>query len=186
MRRTPLTIILLTGLLLVLAACGGSPSESPDASSNDQPDASQDGGGGGDGGGDDGGGGGGIGVTLSDGTWTGGEAEVAVSGGADTSFSSPLYSPTSVTAGSSTSLTYINETGGAIAVAIYPDSFAVSVTTADLVGGGGTTTTCTVNWRSTDDNNVSADFSCPNSPAFTTAGGAADSVNIEGSFTATR
>jgi hypothetical protein len=54
-----------------------------------------------------------------------------------------------------------------------------------MTGGGGTTTNCDVTWHSTDDNNLSADFSCPDSPAFTGTGGQA-SVDIEGSFTATR
>jgi hypothetical protein len=192
MRRPSLILILLTGLLLVLAACGGSPSESPDASSDDQPGASEpaasepaasepaasQGG--------SGGGGGGIGVDLSNGSWTGGQADVEVSGSASATISAPLFAATSITDGGSTTLTYVSADGGLIGIAIYADSFAVSVTTADLVGGGGTTTTCDVAWNSTADNNIAGGFSCPDSPAFTVTGGSAGTVDIEGSFTATR
>jgi hypothetical protein len=177
--------------LVLLAACGGTPSESaggdtsqePGASqpaasqpSASQPAASQGGGGGG----------GGINVTLSDGNWTGGSAQVTVSGDATEDIDAPLQSLLSLTGGASTTLSYISSNGQAVVIAIYTDSFAVSVTTGDMTGGGGTTTTCDVTWHSTDDNNISADFSCPDSPAFTTGGTSGGTIDIEGSFTATR
>lgn len=177
-------------VLVLLAACGGTPSEStggdtsqePGASqpaasqpSASQPAASQ-----------GGGGGGGINVTLSDGNWTGGSAQVTVSGDATEDIDAPLQSVLSLTGGASTTLSYISTNGEAVVIAIYSDSFAVSVTTGDMTGGGGTTTTCDVTWHSTDDNNISADFSCPDSPAFTTGGTSGGTIDIEGSFTATR
>lgn len=173
--------------LLLLAACsatpsssdGGGASQEPGASTggaaSQEPAASQ-----------GGGGGGGIDVTLSDGTWTGGSAQVTVSGDASANIDAQLQSMLSTTSGASTTLTYVSSSSELVAIAIYTDSFAVSVTTADMTGGGGTTTTCDVTWHSTDDNNLSADFNCPNSPAFTTSGTSGGTIDIEGSFTATR
>jgi hypothetical protein len=110
-----------------------------------------------------------------------------VTGDASASGDAPIQSMLSLTDGDSTTLTYASADGQFLLVlAIYSDSFAVSVTTPEAVGGGGTTTTCSVDWHSTDDNNLSADFSCPDSPAFTVSGGAAGTVDIDGSFTATR
>ena len=110
-----------------------------------------------------------------------------MSGDATASGSADLSPLISLTDGDSTTLTYASADGQIlIAIAIYSDSFAVSVTTAEAVGGGGTTTNCSVNWGSTDDNNLSGDFSCPNSPVFTTTGSQGGSADIDGSFTATR
>lgn len=174
--------------LVLLAACGGTPSESAGGDTSQEPGASQpaasqpaasQGGGGG--------GGGGIDVTLSDGSWTGGSAQVTVSGDATADIDAPLQSELSMTSGGSTTLSYISSSSqAAVVIAIYTDSFAVSVTTADMTGGGGTTTTCDVTWHSTDDNNISADFSCPDSPSFTISGTSGGTIDIEGSFTATR
>lgn len=192
MRRPPILGVLIVLIGLILAACG-SPSGSgePGASAGGEPSApaeseepgqSQSSGGGG-----GGGGGGGIGRTLPDGEWTGGEASVSMTGDADASGDAPISPILSLTSGDSTTLTYASADGQFLIVAaIYSDSFAVSVTTPEAVGGGGTTTTCSVDWHSTDDNNLSADFSCPNSPAFTVTGSSAGTVDIEGSFTATR
>jgi hypothetical protein len=99
----------------------------------------------------------------------------------------PLLSSNSYTTGGSTVLTYISADAQlSVGVAIYSDSFAISVTTPDVVAGAGTTMNCSVEYHSSDDNNIDADFSCPNSPSFTTSGTAGGSVNIEGSLTATR
>jgi hypothetical protein len=183
MRRPhyPLVITVVVGL--VLAACA-SPAASgePGASSGSEPsaaaEASQGGGGGGTGG---------IGVTLSDGAWTGGEVHVAISGDADVNGDAPLLSANSYTTGDSTVLTYISADAQlSVGVAIYSDSFAISVTTPDLVAGAGTTMNCSVEYHTADENNIDADFSCPNSPSFTTSGTAGGTVNIEGSLTATR
>jgi hypothetical protein len=193
MRRPPFYLVLAAVIGLVLAACaspsggGGGASDGGEPSSaaeSNAPEESQDGGNGG-GGGD--GGGGGIGRTLPAGTWTGGTGSVDVTGDASASGDAPIQSMLSLTDGDSTTLTYASADGQFLLVlAIYSDSFAVSVTTPEAVGGGGTTTTCSVDWHSTDDNNLSADFSCPDSPAFTVSGGAAGTVDIDGSFTATR
>ena len=179
---------LLTGTVvvgLVLAACGSPAGGEPETSSGGEPsaaaEASQAGGDGG-----SGGGGGGLDASLSDGTWTGGEAHIDVSGDATTSADAPLTPTLSLTDSSSTNLVYTSEAGVLIGIAIYSDSFAISITTAEVVAGGGTTTTCSVDWHSTADNNLSADFDCPDSPSFNASGGTAGTVDIRGSFTATR
>ena len=56
----------------------------------------------------------------------------------------------------------------------------------EISGGGGTTTNCDVTWHSTSDDNISGDFNCPDSPAVTITGTIYGSVDIEGSFSATR
>ena len=189
MRRPPMLGVLIVLIGLILAACG-SPSGSgePGASAGGEPsapaesegpDQSQSGGGGE-------GGGGGIGTALGDGPWTGGTAHVDVSGDASASFDAPLFGATSLTDGTTTTLTYVSTDGGLIGIAIDAESFSVSVTTAELVGGGGTTTSCSVTYDSTADNNISGDFSCPDSAAFTSAGASEGTVDIEGSFSATR
>jgi len=184
MRRPdyPMTITVVVGL--VLAACA-SPAGSgePGASSGSEPSAapiaSQGGGGGG--------GTGGIGVTLLDGAWTGGELHVTISGDADVTGDAPLVTAQSYTTGDSTVLFYVSaDSQLSVGVAIYSDSFAISVTTPDVVAGAGTTMNCDVEYHTAEDNNIDADFSCPNSPSFTTSGAAGGSVNIEGSLTATR
>jgi hypothetical protein len=184
--RRPRYLLTATAVVgLMLAACGSPAGGEPDASNGAEPsaaaEASQ---AGGDGGG--GGGGGGLDATLSDGAWTGGEAHIDVSGDATASADAPLTSTLSLTDSASTNLIYTNEAGVLIGIAIYADSFAISITTAEVVAGGGTTTTCSVDWHSTADNNLSGDFDCPNSPSFTATGGTAGTVNIRGSFTATR
>lgn len=189
MHRPTWLLILTVVVGLILAACA-SPSGSPDASSGGEPStaaesqepAASEGGGGG-----NGGGGGGIGRQLPDGNWSGGEASIEMSGDATASGTAPLSPMISFTDGDSTILTYASADGAMlISIAIYSDSFAVSVTTAEAVGGGGTTTSCSVDWGSTDDNNVSADFSCPDSPVFTMTGSQSGSADIDGSFNATR
>jgi len=183
MRRPHYLLVITVVVGLVLAACA-SPAGSgePGASSGSEPsaaaEASQ-------GGGD--GGTGGIGVTLPDGAWTGGEAHITISGDADVTGDAPLLSSNSYTTGDSTVLTYISADAQlSVGVAIYSDSFAISVTTPDLVAGAGTTMNCSVEYHSAEDNNIDADFSCPNSPSFSTSGAAGGTVNIEGSLTATR
>jgi hypothetical protein len=183
---TPEGIVLIG---LILAACAAPSSDGePGASAGGEPSApaesqepgqSQSGGGGG-------GGGGGIGTTLGDGPWTGGTAQVDVSGDASASFDAPLFGATSITDGAITTLTYVSTDGGLIGIAVDTESFSVSVTTAEFVGGGGTTTSCSVTYQSTADNNISGDFSCPDSPAFTATGASGGTLDIEGSFTATR
>jgi hypothetical protein len=182
MRRPHYLLVITVVVGLVLAACA-SPAAigEPGASSGSEPsaaaEASQGGGGGGTGG---------IGVTLSDGAWTGGEVQVVISGDADVSGDAPLLSANSYTTGGSTVLTYISADAQlSVGMAIYSDSFAISVTTPDVVAGAGTTMSCSVEYHTADDNNIVADFSCPNSPSFSTSG-AAGTVNIEGSLTATR
>jgi len=183
MRRPYYLLVITVVVGLVLAACA-SPAASgePGASSGSEPsaaaEASQGGGGGGTGG---------IGVTLSDGAWTGGEVQVVISGDADVTGDAPLLSANSYTTGDSTVLTYISADAQlSVGVAIYSDSFAISVTTPDVVAGAGTTMNCSVEYHTADENNIDADFSCPNSPSFTTSGTAGGTVNIEGSLTATR
>jgi hypothetical protein len=185
--RRPHYLLVITALSgLVLAACA-SPAASgePGASSGSAPsaaaEASQGGGGGG------GAGTGGIGTTLSDGTWTDGEVHVSISGDADVSGDAPLISQQSYTTGDNTVLFYVSaDSQLSVGVAIYSDSFAISVTTPDVVAGAGTTMNCSVEYHSAEDNNIDADFSCPNSPSVTTTGAAGGTVNIEGSLTATR
>ena len=181
MRRPHYPSIVTVAVGLVLAACA-SPAGEPGASSGSEPSAapaaSQ---------GSGGGGTGGIGVTLSDGAWTDGEVHVTISGQADVTGDAPLLSANSYTTGDSTVLTYISaDSQLSVGVAIYSDSFAISVTTPDVVAGAGTTMNCSVEYHTADDNNIDADFSCPNSPSFTTSGAAGGTVNIEGSLTATR
>ena len=180
---------LLTGTVVVglaLAACaspaGGGPSGGAEPSA--AAEASQGGGDGGDGGG---GGSGGIGKTLPDGQWSSGELHVTISGDASGSWDVPLVEMASYTTDGESILSYINADGQvSVGVAIYPDSFAISVTTTELVAGAGTTMNCSVEYHTADDNNIDADFSCPDSPAFTTTGTSGGTVNIEGSLTASR
>ncbi len=132
------------------------------------------------------GGTGGIDTALTDGNWTGGSVHVEMSGDATGSLDADLLSANSITDGQSTTLFYTGAEGVGVGVAIYPDSWAISVTTSDLTGGGGTTTECTVTYESVEDDNVAGAFSCPNSPVFTLAAGSAGTVTFEGSFDATR
>ena len=129
-----------------------------------------------------------VGATFSGGGWTGGTIHVEMSGDATGNIDADLLPANSITDGQSTTLYYTSASnqGAGVAVAIYPDSWAISVTTADLTGGGGTTTECTVSYESVEDNNVAGVFSCPDSPVFTLAAGAAGTVTFEGSFEATR
>jgi hypothetical protein len=187
MRRPTVYVVLAATIGLVLAACaspsggdtgpsgGGEPSTAPQS---EAPAESQDAGGGG-------GGGGGLDAELGDGAWTGGSAQVELSGDVSGGFEAPLFSATSLTDGTTTTLTYTGE-GGLIGIAIDSASFSVSVTTTEAVAGGGTTTNCSVSYTSTSSNNIAGDFSCPDSPSFTSGGAAGGSVDIEGSFTATR
>lgn len=176
---------LLTGTVvvgLVLAACASPAGDEPETSGGAGPSAAAEVGQAG----GDGGGGGGLDATLSDGSWTGGEAHIDVSGDATATADAPLTPTLSLTDSASTNLVYTSEAGVLIGIAIYADSFAISVTTAEVVAGSGTTTTCSVDWHSTADDNLSADFDCPNSPSFTASGSAGGTVDIRGSFTATR
>jgi len=183
MRRPHYLLVITVVVGLVLAACASPAGNGePGASSGSEPSAaaaaSQGGGGGGSGG---------IGVTLPDGAWTGGDVHISISGDADVTGDAPLLSSNSYTTGGSTVLTYISADAQlSVGVAIYSDSFAISVTTPDVVAGAGTTMSCSVEYHSSDDNNIDADFSCPNSPSFNTSGTAGGTVNIEGSLTATR
>lgn len=182
MRRPRYPVVATVVVGLVLAACASPAGGEPETSSGPQlsaaAEASQ-----GDG---DGGDGGGLDVTLSDGAWTGGEAHIDVSGDATATADAPLTPTLSLTDSASTNLIYTSAAGALIGIAIYVDSFAISITTAEVVAGGGTTTTCSVDWHSTADNSLSADFDCPNSPSFTAAGSTPGTVTIRGSFTATR
>jgi hypothetical protein len=184
MRRPHYRLVITAVVGLVLAACASpAASEGPGASSGSAPsaaaEASQGGGGGG--------GTGGIGTTLSDGTWTDGEVHVSISGDANVTGDAPLISQQSYTTGDNTVLFYVSaDSQLSVGVAIYSDSFAISVTTPDVVAGAGTTMNCSVEYHTAEDNNIDADFSCPNSPSVTTTGAAGGTVNIEGSLTATR
>lgn len=184
MRRPDYPLIVTVVVGLVLAACAspvgsGEPGASSGSEPSAAPAASQGGGGGG--------GTGGIGVTLPDGAWTDGDVHVTISGDADVTGDAPLISTQSYTTGDSTVLFYVSaDSQLSVGVAIYSDSFSISVTTPDVVAGAGTTMNCDVEYHSAEDNNIDADFSCPNSPSFTTSGTAGGSVNIEGSLTATR
>jgi hypothetical protein len=180
---------LLTGtavLGLVLAACGSPALSELGPSSGSEPSAAAQAS---PAGGDAGGGAGGIGITLADGTWSSGNLQVTVSGDASGTYDAPLVgiAGASYTTGGETILSYVDaEAQVSVGVAIYTDSFAISVTTTDLVAGAGTTLNCSVEYHSADDHTIDADFSCPNSPAFTTTGTAGGTVDIEGSLTATR
>lgn len=170
---------------LVLAACAPPAGSEPGASSGSEPsaaaEASQAGGDGG------GGGSGGMGITLPDGAWSSGELHVSISGDASSSHDAPLVGTGSYTGDGETILTYIDAEGSvSVGVAINADTFSISVTTTELVAGGGTTTNCSVDYHTADDNNIEADFSCPDSPAFTMTGTSGGTVNIEGSLTASR
>ncbi|HEY3427110.1 MAG TPA: hypothetical protein VGK83_00430 [Acidimicrobiia bacterium] len=127
----------------------------------------------------------GVGILLSDGSWTGGVVQVEMSGDATASFDADLVSANSFTDGQSTTLYYVGAGGEGVGVAIYPDSWAISVTTAELTGGAGTTTECTVNYQSAEDTNVAGEFSCPDSPVFTLTG-AGGTATFVGSFDAAR
>ena len=193
MRRPSLLLVLTAVMGLVLAACG-SPSESasPGASSAgdssassaaepSQAAASQGGAGGG------GGGGGGGGLTLSDGSWSSGSAHVVASGDLSATIDADLFPQTSYTADGNTVLTYLDaDSGSAVTIAIYPDEFAVSVTSGEVVGGAGTTTTCEVTYNRGDDNAVDATFQCPNAAVISGAGVALQATDLDGSFTANR
>jgi len=181
--RRPHYLLAITAVVgLVLAACASpAASGAPGASSGSAPSAAAEASQGG------GGGTGGIGTTLSDGTWTDGEVHVSISGDADVTGDAPLISQQSYTTGDNTVLFYVSaDSQLSVGVAIYSDSFAISVTTPDVVAGAGTTMNCSVEYHTADDNNIDANFSCPNSPSVTTTGAAGGTVNIEGSLTATR
>ncbi|MEP7040689.1 MAG: hypothetical protein ABI864_03850 [Chloroflexota bacterium] len=133
-----------------------------------------------------GGGSGGIGKTLADGQWTSGTAHLDYSGDKSGSFDAPLFAITSLTTGGTSVLTFIDtEKGLSATVAIYPDSFAVSVTTAAFTGGAGTTTNCTVTYQAGDEHNIEASFNCQNAPVIFTTGGNG-TVNLEGTLSASR
>ncbi|MGH8957975.1 MAG: hypothetical protein ACRDVK_04795 [Acidimicrobiia bacterium] len=132
-----------------------------------------------------GGNGSGVEVALSDGSWTEGLIQVEMSGDATASFDADLVSANSLTDGQSTTLYYVGAGGEGVGLAIYPDSWAISVTTAELTGGGGTTTECTVNYQSVEDTNLAGEFSCPNSPVINLTG-SGGTVTFEGSFDAAR
>jgi hypothetical protein len=182
--RRPRVLMLGTVVVgLVLAACASPALNEPGASNGSEPsaaaEASQAGGGGG--------GSGGIGTTLPDGAWSSGDVHVSISGDADASHDAPLIGTQSYTGGGETILTYADPDGSVlVGVNINADSFSISVTTTELVAGGGTTTNCSVEYHPADDNNIEADFSCPDSPAFTMTGTSGGTVNIEGSLTASR
>jgi len=125
------------------------------------------------------------GISLSDGSWTDGVVHVEMSGDATASFDANLVSANSITDGQSTTLYYVGDGGEGVGLAIYPDSWAISVTTAELTGGAGTTTECTVNYQSAQDTSVAGEFSCPDSPVFTLTG-ASGTVTFVGSFDAAR
>ena len=126
-----------------------------------------------------------VGITLSDGSWTDGVVHVEMSGDATASFDADLVSANSFTDGESTTLYYVGAGGEGVGLAIYPDSWAISVTTAEMTGGAGTTTECTVNYQSAEDTNVAGEFSCPDSPVFTLTG-ASGTVTFVGTFDAAR
>ena len=190
--RRPTLFALATTAALVLAACSSSPSGSAAPSSGSEPSAaaasqapaaSQAGGGGGGGGS----GTGGIGVVLSDGNWTGGNAHVNASGDLTASFDAPLFQFSSLTTAGENLLTYVNaDTTHSVIIAVYPDQFAISVTTPDGVGGGGTTTNCDVSYSSNDDHQISGQFTCADSPVISATGSTIGTATLEGDFTATR
>ena len=185
MRRPRFVLIATAVAGLVLAACTSpAGTAGPDASSGSEPSGAAEGSqaGGGDGSG-------GIGITLADGPWSSGDLHVAISGDVSGSYDIPLAGTanSSYTEGGQTILTYVDaDTEVSVGVAIYTDSFAISVTTAELVAGAGTTMQCTVEYHTADDSSIDADFSCPDSPAFTMTGTSGGTVDIEGSLTATR
>ena len=178
-------ILALLFAAALATACSAAGSGSPGAStgggggSNATPTAAASTGGGG-------GGGGGISAKLTDGSWTSGSAHLEWSGAKSGSFDAPLFPTTTITTGNQTVLSYVDVSAGTSAnFAFYSDSFAVSVTNADFTGGGGTTTTCTVQYKSADDHKIEGTFDCPNSPALFLSGGNG-TLNIKGSFSATR
>lgn len=188
MRRPHHLLIANVAIGLTLAACAASgASQGPGASSGGAPSIggapstaraqSQGGGGGGNGG-----------LALPDGAWSSGQVHVVASGGGDATVDADLVPANSYTTSGTTVFTYIDQSAGsAVGVAIYADSFAISVTTSTMVGGAGTTSNspCEVTYNRSDDNAVDATFRCPNAPVVfgTGAGGTAD---LEGSFTANR
>jgi hypothetical protein len=181
MRRPRYTLVSSTVVGLVLAACATPAGSGPGASSGSEPSAAvkaSDAGGGADGG---------IGITLPDGAWSSGELHVEISGDASGSYDAPLVEMASYTTDGESILSYVDSDAQvSVGVAIYTDSFAISVTTAELVAGAGTTMSCTVQYPTADDNHIEADFSCPDSPAFTATGTSGGTVTIEGSLTASR
>lgn len=184
MRRPSLLLILTAVIGLVLAACA-SPAGSPGASGGSEPStaagseapASSDGGGGGGGNGDA--------PVPADGSWTGGEADVDVSGNISGSFGGPI-SPPSGTYGGATSLIYVSEAGSVTIAINGGDPFAVGVTTTEFVVGSSSFEDCEVDYRQADDSRIEATFRCDDADGVTMTGTAVGTVTIEGSFTATR
>lgn len=185
MRGPPFAIILAIAVGLILAACGSpAGSTEPGASSGNEPSTapaeSQ---------GDSGGGGGGDGLTLPDGAWTGGHASTDIGGEVDSSFEGDLFTATSLSAGGQTFLQYLSTDGEQIAVAIYPDSVAVSVVTTEFAGGGGSTESggqCVATFSRSDDNAVEGSVHCEDAPMVTMSGAANQLATIDVDFSATR
>lgn len=171
MRPTTLRIALAAVIGIVLAACS-SPAPSGEPGGSEPPGASQ-------------GGGNGEAPVLADGNWTGGEADVDVSGAAAVSFTAAISLP-SGTFGGTTSLIYTSESGTLTIGINAEDAFGVAVTTSDLVVGGGTEQDCTVDYRQADDSRIEGTFRCDNADGIGADGLLVGTVTLEGSFTATR
>ncbi len=186
MRRPTWLLILTVVVGLILAACG-SPAGSPAASSGGEPStaAESEGPAQSDSGGSGGGGGGGDAPVPADGAWTGGEADVDVSGAVSGSFGGPIVAP-SGTFGGATSLIYVSEAGSVTIALNSGDPFAVGVTTADFVAGSSSFDDCQIDYGQADDSRIEASFRCDEGSGVSGTGAVIGTVTIEGSFTATR
>jgi len=183
MRRPPVLGVLIVLIGLVLAACS-SPAGEPGASAGGEPSApaqsegpgqSQSGGGGGDG----------EAPVPGDGAWTGGEADVDVSGDVSGSFTNPI-SPPSGTYSGATSLIYVSEEGTITIALNSGDPFAVGVTTTDFVAGSSSFEDCEVEYQQADESRIEGSFRCDDGSGVSTSGAVIGTITIEGSFTATR
>jgi hypothetical protein len=136
-----------------------------------------------------GGGGGGGGLTLPEGAWSGGNLHLVVSGDFSATIDAPLFPSTSVTIPDYTILYYIAEASqSSVTLGIYSDYVAISLTTPQFVGGAGSTqdSVCSASFARREANSVEGTITCTDAPVVSTAGAIGQTVDMQGSFTATR
>lgn len=133
-------------------------------------------------------GGGGGGLTLPEGAWSGGTARAVVTGDFGATFDASLLAATSLSTTESTLLQYVSAASQSFALAIYQDYVAVSITTAEFVGGGGSTADapCDATFARSDANAVEGTVTCRDAPVVGMSGAAGQTIDLEVSFTATR
>lgn len=186
MRRPQLLPMVVIGLGLILGACAGtasSPSETTDgeastpAAQSSAPESQADG---------DGGGDGTEAPALADGPWTGGQAQITVSGGVDLTIDEQLTTDVSHTTDAKTQLAYNTD---AEFVTIFINfigvPFHASVDGNDFSAAG---EDCEVTYDRADDTGIEATFSCVVDEFYWYSADEEPSgpFMIEGSFSATR